>query len=204
MRGVVSLGLRVLVVVTAAAMGLLLVGTVALAALPRMAGLEGSLVVSGSMAPALRAGGLAFVEPVDGASSIEVGDIITFRVRSLDGLLVSHRVIGAVEDADGLHFITRGDANPVADPWLVDAQDVQGRVRYHLPHVGEVIDTLADQTRARYTLAVGAALLLVLMLARRLRPRPALAAREIGSASEADSLPARAGIGHTGRWPDPR
>ena len=79
---------------------------------------------------------------------------------------------------------------------------MQGRVRYHLPYVGGMIDTLADQTRARYAVFIGAALLLSLMLGRRLRRT--VAAREIGATRRGDSLPARTGIGHTGRRPDPR
>lgn len=121
--------------------------------MPRLFGLQPTIVLSGSMEPALRAGGLAFVRNLDAASGVEgasgadptagiaKGDIITFRAPRSPDQQVSHRVIGvigATDGRDGRRFATRGDANPEPDPVLVPAENVVGTVVYHLPYLGRV------------------------------------------------------------------
>ncbi len=90
-------------------------------------------VFSGSMEPQLKVGGVAVTRPV-GAEDIKVGDTITFH-SPLSEKVTSHRVI-AVEDGSSFHFRTKGDANEDADPFVVPAQNVVGKVCFHIPYLG--------------------------------------------------------------------
>ncbi|MBA7664907.1 Signal peptidase I W [subsurface metagenome] len=90
-------------------------------------------VFSGSMEPQLKVGGVVVTRPVE-AGDIKIGDIITFH-SPLNEKLTSHRVI-AVEDGSPVHFQTKGDTNEDADPFVVPAQNVAGKVCFHVPYLG--------------------------------------------------------------------
>ncbi len=90
-------------------------------------------VFSGSMEPQLKMGGVVVNRPVE-AEDIKVGDIITFH-SPLGEKVTSHRVV-AVNDGSSLHFQTKGDANEDADPFVVPAQSVVGKICFHIPYLG--------------------------------------------------------------------
>lgn len=92
-------------------------------------------VFSGSMEPELKVGSVVVTRPVE-VGEIKVGDIITF-YSPLDERPTSHRVV-AVEEGSAFHFRTDGDANEDADPFIVPAQNVVGKVWFHLPLLGYV------------------------------------------------------------------
>ena len=93
-------------------------------------------VFSGSMEPRLKVGGMAITHPVE-AEDIKVGDIITFYPPQSEKL-TSHRII-SVEGGSSLQFRTKGDANDDADPFVVPAQGVVGKVWLHIPYLGYAI-----------------------------------------------------------------
>ena len=99
---------------------------------------SGSLAIvrSSSMEPAMHAGALAVMLPVD-VEDVEVGDIIVFDPPWDSGsdVTVSHRVIG-VYDNGQLRFDTKGDALEQSDPYYVPAQSVHGRVLFSVPYLG--------------------------------------------------------------------
>ncbi len=121
---------------------LLVLGSVVLMAGPRLLGWDGVIVLSGSMEPALKVGGLAFVDPGVDPANIKTGDIITFRSPADENVKVSHRVVEVVHDNGALSFRTKGDANEDADGDLVPAANVLGRVKFSLPYLGHVADKL--------------------------------------------------------------
>jgi signal peptidase len=90
-------------------------------------------VYSGSMEPQLKVGGLVVTQPI-AAEDIRVGDNITFH-SPLNKQLTTHRVI-AVEDGASPAFRTKGDANEDADPFIVTAGNVVGKVCLHIPYFG--------------------------------------------------------------------
>lgn len=90
-------------------------------------------VLSGSMSPAIQTGGAVVSQKVD-PRAVQIGDVITYR-SPLTGRLTTHRVVD-VKSQSTLYFQTRGDANEDADPYLVPAQNVVGKVRLHVPYVG--------------------------------------------------------------------
>ena len=93
------------------------------------------VVFSGSMEPELKVGGVVVTRPVE-AEDIKIGDTITF-YSPLSEKPTSHRVI-AVEGGSSLYFQTNGDASEDADPFIVPAQDVVGKICLHLPYFGYI------------------------------------------------------------------
>lgn len=151
--------------VTSTVVGLCVTATVglagALAVVPAVAGGHTLTVLSGSMEPAIGVGSVVVVLPVD-ARDVSVGEIVTYA--STDPVtgndtLVTHRVTG-IERIDGQPvFTTGGDANAVADARPVAAEQLRGRVWYHLPWVGTVRDAVFTKTGAMY--AVSGVLLII-------------------------------------------
>jgi signal peptidase len=90
-------------------------------------------VLSSSMDPRLNVGGLVITRPVE-PEQIKVGDIILFHSPA-EGKLTTHRVIG-IKMTSSLNFQTKGDANEDADPFIVPAANVVGRVCFHAPYLG--------------------------------------------------------------------
>lgn len=102
---------------------------------PRLSGWQIDTVLSGSMSPVLKVGDAVVTKPVD-PNAITVGDIITYR-SPVDGKLVTHRVV-EVEKHSAPIFRTKGDANSSADSYLVPAQNIVGKVSFHIPLLGYV------------------------------------------------------------------
>ena len=97
---------------------------------------SGSLAIvrSSSMEPAMPAGALAVMLPID-AEDVKVGDIIAFDPPWDPDVTVSHRVIGVHLDGQ-LLFDTKGDAVEDTDPYYVPAQSVHGKVVFNIPYLG--------------------------------------------------------------------
>jgi len=91
-------------------------------------------VCSGSMEPQLKVGAVVVTHSVE-PEAIAVGDIITFRPTTVGENLISHRVIG-VEEHSPVYFKTKGDANSGADPFIVPARNVVGKICLHVPFLG--------------------------------------------------------------------
>jgi signal peptidase len=119
---------------------------------PRYLGVRPQVVLSGSMEPTLRTGGVAFVEPRR-ADEIAVGDILTFKRPGKPDVLVTHRVTGILDEQGGLIFKTKGDANDVEDDWSVPAANVVGTVRWDVPYLGYVTDKV--RTGQGFMLIIG-------------------------------------------------
>jgi signal peptidase len=127
--------------VVAWVLGLMLVASTAtalgIALFPVLTGGSALAVLSGSMAPGLPVGAMAFVRPVDPAT-VEPGDVITFQRAPDAPELVTHRVV-SVDDSSGAPvFTTKGDANEEADIDPVAATAVQGKLWFGAPHLGRL------------------------------------------------------------------
>jgi len=132
-KAVSNIGLTILVILMLAAVGTFLA--------PRF-GWRVDTVLSGSMEPALKVGGVVVTQPV-GVEDIREGDVITF-YSPLGDRLTTHRVIARVTSIQDTEFVqlamatpteespvyfrTKGDANEDADPFLVPAENVVGKV----------------------------------------------------------------------------
>jgi signal peptidase len=117
-----------------------------------------------SMEPTIHLGASVVAEEVP-ASSIRVGDIITFHRDDRPSEFVTHRVVQIVVDADNQQaFLTKGDANTARDPWQVPAVGVGLRARFSLPYLGYVYGWLHNPYGryayfAAIVLGVGSALI---------------------------------------------
>ena len=126
---------------------------------PRLLPYRTHHVDSGSMEPVIDVGDLVFLTRVDGAD-VRVGDVITFDRPDRPGTTVIHRIAAVEPSPDGRAFRTKGDANPVRDPWLVPAPRTAWRYAFRVPKLGYAFGALGS-TLLRAALLAGAAALVV-------------------------------------------
>ncbi|MBC7247873.1 MAG: signal peptidase I [Actinobacteria bacterium] len=129
-------------------------------------GMQAYTVLSGSMEPALKVGGITVCKSVP-VESIKVGDIIAFN--SLEGVKVTHRVISVADEGGTLMFRTKGDANEEPDP---DEFSISGntvhKVVFHIPYLGYVYNFIRNKL-VFITIIMGSALLLLAILGKEMR-----------------------------------
>ncbi|MDO9457448.1 signal peptidase I [Nocardioides sp.] len=115
---------------------------------------------SGSMAPAIDTGDLAFSRTIP-ASSVETGDIVS--VLTSGGERVTHRVVEVAPGNDGAYLLTlQGDANDSPDEEVYTVTEVP-RVLFHVPHAGYVIAWLTSRTALVLLGLVGVGLVVLVM-----------------------------------------
>jgi len=104
---------------------------------PRVAGATTYAVLANSMAPRYPMGTLMVVRP---RASIATGDVITYQVEPNDPTVVTHRVVGVGATIAGEpRFTTRGDNNEIADPALVQPEQIRGVLWYAVPFAGFLV-----------------------------------------------------------------
>lgn len=110
-----------------------------------------SYVETDSMEPTLEPGDGFVAIPQALAGPVEVGDVVVYDAREIDGGgLTTHRIVGETEAG----YITRGDGNPATDqdgpePPVSDAQVVAVALQIRgdvvvLPGLGSVVETVDD------------------------------------------------------------
>lgn len=114
---------------------------------PGLLGWQRYMIVSGSMTGTYDRGSLVFDEVVP-VTSLKVGDVITYRPPRGAGPkgLVTHRItaIGHESESHTRVFRTKGDANPVGDPWTFTLPDRrQARVVTGVPYMGFALAALS-------------------------------------------------------------
>lgn len=119
-------------VVLVGAIGLLLLLT-----LMPAGNLEVKIVKSGSMEPAIKTGGIVFVR---GAENYKVNDVITFGKDTKTQIPTTHRIVSIEGAGQSQKFMTKGDANDVADPTFTSLSEVKGKVVGTVPYVGFVLE----------------------------------------------------------------
>jgi signal peptidase I len=145
--------------------------------LPALAGWETSVVMSGSMAPALQTGDVVVVRPVD-PPGLEPGAILLVDDPDAPGMLRLHRL----EQVEPGGLRLRGDANPAADAALVAPAAVHGAGVWSVPRLGLPAVWLSEGRQAPLALTVAglAALVALSVLHRgedRERPAPRTGSR---------------------------
>lgn len=104
---------------------LLLLGVLYFFALPFF-GYTNYVVLSNSMEPTIHRGNIVLVKTCD-SEMVQVNDVITFYDRN--GNVTMHRVVEKQEKL----LKTKGDANNVADAYLIDEEHLIGIVKFRLP-----------------------------------------------------------------------
>jgi signal peptidase I len=137
--------------------------------LPAVLGYQRYVITSGSMTGTYDRGSIVYAEEVPTAS-LRVGDVITYRPpRPMGGGgLVTHRIVWIGRDRSGTRaFRTRGDANPVADPWRFTLDHpTQARVAFYVPYVGYALAALAIRQVRMLAIGLPALLVALAVLAR--------------------------------------
>lgn len=112
---------------------------------PAVLGYERYVITSGSMTPAYSRGTLVLARPVP-VRDLGVGDVITFAPPGRTSL-VTHRIATVSVDPSGRKVLmTKGDANPVADPWRIAMpRGSAPRARIGVPYAGYGVALLADR-----------------------------------------------------------
>jgi len=123
---------------------------------PRAFGWQPTIVISGSMSPAINTGDVVVTAPVDRAH-IPLGTVILATDPSRAHDLLLHRVIG--RNADG-SLTTKGDANLSSDTTPMPLANLRGAGRIRIPMIG--IPLL--RARAGDWLPAGALVLVVVLL----------------------------------------
>ena len=95
-------------------------------------GYHPAIVGSGSMRPAIDVGDVVIVQHVN-PDELKVGDVVQYY--SGEGYTITHRIVDIRETAEGKIFITKGDANELADtPFTEDR--IVGKVVFVIPKLG--------------------------------------------------------------------
>lgn len=112
-------------------------------AAPRLAGIKTYVVISGSMEPAIPVGSLVYSKTVE-PLTLETGDVIVFySSKAAEGggntseiIPITHRVV--LNDTTAGEITTKGDANEQNDVSKVIYNNVEGKVIFHIPHLGYI------------------------------------------------------------------
>ncbi|MEV6977369.1 signal peptidase I [Kitasatospora sp. NPDC093806] len=117
-----------------------------------------SVIVSGSMEPALSRGDVvaarsATVQEVGG------GAVISFKDAARGDRMTTHRAVERLED--GAAYRTKGDANRDPDPALVRAEQLEGIVTVAIPYAGTAWLWLQDGEWGAAAVAVAVYVLLL-------------------------------------------
>jgi signal peptidase len=151
---VITAGLLILVC------GLLVVTVV----VPIATGSNTYTVLTRSMEPGLPPGTLLVVRPVP-AGGLHIGDVVTYQLESGKPDVVTHRIVRVDASSDGTtRYITRGDANAVADAAPVRPEQVRGRVWYAVPGVGWLAIVRNSSSLQPWLIGIGALLILYSLL----------------------------------------
>lgn len=116
-----------------------LVIVVLVAILSRTGSIGLRVIQSGSMTPQLPVGSLIVTKRVL-PGEIKPGDVISFAAGS--DATVSHRVTQVKKSGTEVSFQTKGDHNQQVDSMLVPAKNLLGKMIFHLPFVGYLLNFL--------------------------------------------------------------
>lgn len=99
-------------------------------------GFKSYVIISGSMSPKINVGDIAIVKSLNESSSYRVGDIISYRENSN---IVTHRIIRVEKSKDSqTRYITKGDNNNAEDNFVIEQNNIEGKVIKIIPKLGLV------------------------------------------------------------------
>ena len=135
---------------------------VVLAKLVPLTGRQTIIVGGESMEPAIGVGAAIIVAPVT-PPELRVGDVVSLRAGE-ERALFTHRIVEVIDQPDGRWVRTKGDANPSADPTLVHASAIEGRVQLAIPLAGYLIALLSIPTGVLFLIGLAATILAAVWL----------------------------------------
>ncbi len=117
--------------------------------------IEVKIVKSGSMEPAIPTGSIVVVKP---KGSYAIGDVITFGKDTKTDVPTTHRIIA--HNNDGTYTV-KGDANEEADPNPVERTTIIGKVVFHVPYVGYLLNFARQPIGFTLLIAIPAGLVIL-------------------------------------------
>lgn len=108
---------------------------------PNVLGIYFFNIISGSMQPELDINDVIVVKKVD-VEELADGDIITFEQ---DKKTISHRIVEIKKVGKEKIFYTKGDNNLVADEGYVKTNQIYGKVVFHIPRVGKIVQYIQQE-----------------------------------------------------------
>ena len=117
-------------------------------------GIKPYVVMSGSMEPQIQVGSMLLCNTKYEYDDIDVDDVIMY---SNDGTMITHRVIEKSQDG----LVTKGDANEIADGFIVTAESFRGKVLLSVPKMGYVLTIISG----RYVKFAIIAIMLIVIIA---------------------------------------
>ena len=126
----------------------------------RYCGWRFDAVLTGSMSPTFKIGGMVVIHPVD-PLAVDTGDVITYEHPVQSDLLITHRVVAVSEEDDSRSFQTKGDGVGVEDSYTVPSQAVRGKVSLYVPLFGHFAEFVKTPLGFTICLVVPSALLLL-------------------------------------------
>lgn len=127
----------------------------------RLFGLQGFVVLSGSMEPAYHTGSMIYVKSVD-TDTLKSGDVITFYLTGKT--VATHRIVEVVEEGGSVSYRTKGDANENVDGNPVNAKNVIGTPVFSIPYLGFALSYIQSPPGTYVAIAAGAWILLLMFL----------------------------------------
>jgi signal peptidase I len=125
---------------------------------PAITGGPTYVVGGGSMEPTIPIGAVVVDHPV-AASDLQVGDVVSVKVGPQQTVF-THRITRTLQREGTLWIETKGDANPTADPSIIPATSVAGRVSTVIPLLGYPIQLLSSLAGVAFLLSIGLVTLL--------------------------------------------
>lgn len=112
------------------------------------------VVISGSMEPTLKVGGILYYEKME-LEDFKINDILVYKTKDH---IISHRIVDIVDDG----FITKGDANNSVDNNLVNKNQVLGKgTNWSIPYIGYYADFIYTH---KYLLYISLSIIVVDLL----------------------------------------
>lgn len=120
-----------------------------------VAGYSIMTVLTGSMEPDYQVGDVVIVKKT-ATDELKVKDVITFYSKdpTMEGQIVTHRIIDITEENGQRLFETKGDNNQIADLEKVEEEDIIGRVQGRVPYVGKVTNFMQTNRAAFFLIVI--------------------------------------------------
>ena len=119
--------------------------------IPTFWGHKPLVVISGSMEPVLKVGGILYYEKID-VNEFDEGDILVYTTKDH---VISHRIVNITDNG----FITKGDVNNSVDGELVNENQILGKgTNWSIPFIGYYADYIYGH---KYLLYISLALIII-------------------------------------------
>ena len=94
-----------------------------------------SIVSGNSMSPSLRDNDAVIITAFS-PEELAVGDVVLFNDHDNHQKEIVHRIVAFQEEEGVIYAVTKGDANPAADPFLTPINRIEGKVSMTIPKLG--------------------------------------------------------------------